>query len=89
MQQDAFGRCHPVVNILFYIGAIVLSAVVQHPVFLAAALVCGGAYYLLLAGKKAAGQMALLLPFAHKLTCIPLHYIEECAFCKHTCRFEI
>ena len=63
MQQDAFGRCHPVVNILFYIGAIVLSAVVQHPVFLAAALVCGGAYYLLLAGKKAAGQMALLLPF--------------------------
>lgn len=63
MQQDAFGRCHPVVNILFYIGAIVLSAVVQHPVFLAAALVCAGAYYLLLAGKKAAGQMALLLPF--------------------------
>lgn len=63
MQQDAFDRCHPVVNILFYIGAIVLSAVVQHPVFLASALVCGGAYYLLLAGKKAAKQMALLLPF--------------------------
>lgn len=63
MKQDAFGRCHPVVNILFYIGAIVLSAVVQHPVFLGAALVCSGAYYLLLAGKQAAKQMALLLPF--------------------------
>jgi len=63
MKQDAFGRCHPAVNFIFFVGAIALAAVVWHPAYLAAALVCAGVYYVLLQGSTACKRMGWMIPF--------------------------
>ena len=62
MKQDAFSRCHPVVNFIFFMGAIVTAAVIWHPVYTALGLACAAVYYLLLGGKKAFKRMVVLLP---------------------------
>lgn len=63
MKQDAFSRCHPMVNLIYFLGAIVAAAVIWHPWYMAAAVLCGAVYYLLLRGRKALKHMLLLLPF--------------------------
>ena len=60
--KDAFSKCHPAVNFIFFVGAIGLSVVILHPVYLIAGLVCGAIYYLLLNGKKGWKTIAALLP---------------------------
>lgn len=62
MPNDGFSKCHPVVNFLFFAGAICFGVVFQHPAYLLAALGCSGLYYLLLDGHRALMRMALLLP---------------------------
>ncbi len=57
--MDAFSKCHPAVNFLFFLGAIVCGVVIQHPAYLAAGLLCGGSYYLLL---HRPGKLLRLLP---------------------------
>lgn len=52
MTQDAFSKRHPLVNFVFFVGAIGFGVVIQHPVYLLAGVLCGGAYYLLLNGQK-------------------------------------
>lgn len=52
MKSDAFSGCHPVVNFLFFVGAIGFGATIQHPAYLAAGAACALCYYLMLAGKK-------------------------------------
>lgn len=52
MRYDAFSKCHPAVNFLFFVGAIGMSVVIQHPVYLLAGIVTGTIYYQLLNGKK-------------------------------------
>ena len=59
---DAFSKCHPAVNFLFFVGAIGMSVVIQHPFFLLAGAVTGGIYYLLLNGKKGCKTILSLLP---------------------------
>ena len=49
---DAFSKCHPAVNCLFFAGAIGGSVLIQHPVYLLAGILTGAAYYLLLNGRK-------------------------------------
>ncbi len=68
--NDAFSKCHPAVNFLFFVGAIVCGALFQHPVWVLMAIVCGGAYYLLLRGRKAAKSMLLMVLLALILTAI-------------------
>ena len=51
MKDDAFSQCHPLTNLLFFLGAIGFCAVVQHPVYLLLAAFGAGGYYLLLKGK--------------------------------------
>ncbi|MEG1321931.1 MAG: energy-coupling factor transporter transmembrane component T [Ruthenibacterium sp.] len=51
-REDAFSGYHPVVNLLFFTGAIVCGMFFVHPAFLAVSLVCSLSYYLLLKGKK-------------------------------------
>lgn len=51
MREDAFSKCHPLTNFLFFLGAIGFSVVIQHPAYLAASCVCGGVYLLLLKGR--------------------------------------
>ena len=68
--MDAFSKCHPAVNFLFFVGAIGLAVVIQHPAFLLAGLLAGTAYYLLLNGKKGWKTIALLLPLFVILTVV-------------------
>ena len=62
MKNDAFSKCHPAVNFLFFVGAIGMSVVVQHPAYLLAGVVTGAVYYLLLNGKKGWKTILGLLP---------------------------
>lgn len=43
--RDAFTECHPVVNFVFYIGALVMGMCFLHPLFLVLSLFCSMAYY--------------------------------------------
>ena len=44
--RDAFSDCHPIVNFIFYIGAIVMGVCFLHPAFLACSLILAFAYYI-------------------------------------------
>lgn len=62
MRTDAFSKCHPAVNFLFFVGAIGFSVVIRHPVYLLTGLGCGLLYYLLLWGAKGWKLPLSLLP---------------------------
>ena len=68
--KDAFSKCHPAVNFLFFVGAIGISVVIQHPAFLLAGILTGAVYYLLLNGKKGFRTILGLLPMFLILTAI-------------------
>ena len=70
MNNDAFSKCHPVVNFVFFAGAIGMSVVIQHPVYLLAGMVTGASYYLILNGKKGWKSILRLLPMFLVLTAI-------------------
>ena len=70
MKYDAFSKCHPAVNFLFFVGAIGMSVVIQHPAYLLAGVVTGTIYYLLLNGKKGWKTILGLLPVFVMLTVI-------------------
>lgn len=70
MRSDAFSKCHPAVNFLFFVGAIGMSVVIQHPAYLLAGIVTGAIYYLLLNGKKGWKTLLNLLPVFMILTVI-------------------
>ena len=67
---DAFSKCHPAVNFLFFVGAIGMSVVIQHPAYLLAGIATGAVYYLLLNGKKGWKTILSLLPMFMILTAI-------------------
>ena len=51
-KRDAFSQCHPLVNFLFFVGAIGFGVVIQHPAYIALGCLGAAAYYLwLLPGK--------------------------------------
>ena len=60
--KDAFSKCHPAVNFLFFAGAIGLSVLIQHPAYLLAGAVSGVIYYLLLNGKRGIKTILALIP---------------------------
>lgn len=68
--KDAFSKCHPAVNFLFFVGAIGMSVVIQHPAYLLTGIVTGAIYYLLLNGKKGWKTILSLLPMFMILTVI-------------------
>lgn len=68
--NDAFSKCHPAVNFLFFVGAIGCGVVIQHPAYLVAGIVTGAAYYLLLNGRKGWKMILGLLPLFLFLTAI-------------------
>ena len=70
IMKDAFSKCHPAVNFIFFVGAIGLSVVILHPVYLIAGLVTGAIYYMLLNGKKGWKTIGALLPLFVVLTAI-------------------
>lgn len=62
--NDAFSKCHPAVNFLFFAGAIILGVIIMHPAYLIAGILCPSIYCILLYGKKALKTLLFLLPFA-------------------------
>lgn len=81
--DDAFSKCHPLVNFLFFAGAIGCAVVIQHPAYLLVALVAAAVYYLLLSGRRGWKMILGLLPMIIILTAInPLfnHYGKTILF---------
>ena len=68
--KDAFSKCHPAVNFLFFVGAIAFAALIQHPVYLAVGIICGCSYYWLLSGRKGIKMLLALVPLFLFLTFI-------------------
>ena len=68
--KDAFSKCHPAVNFLFFAGAIGATVMIQHPVYLATGIVTGMVYYLLLNGPKGWKMLLGLVPLFLLLTAI-------------------
>ena len=68
--KDAFSKCHPAVNFLFFVGAIGCSVVIQHPAYLLAGACCGTIYYFLLNGRKGWKMILGLLPIFLILTAV-------------------
>lgn len=62
MTHDAFSRCHPTVNFLFFVAAIGCGMVIQHPAYILAGVVCGGVYFCLLSGRRGFARIGMLLP---------------------------
>ena len=67
---DAFSKCHPAVNFLFFVGVIGTGVVIGHPAYLLAGIVTGAIYYLLLNGAKGIKMILGLLPLYIFLTAI-------------------
>ena len=67
---DAFSKCHPAVNFMFFAGAIGATVMIQHPVYLATGIVTGMVYYLLLNGPKGWKMLLGLVPLFLLLTAI-------------------
>ena len=84
--MDAFSKCHPAVNFLFFVGVIGTGVVIGHPAYLLAGIVTGAIYYLLLNGAKGLKMILGLLPLYIFLTAInpllntygatPLFYLQ-------------
>ena len=70
MSMDAFSKRHPLVNFIFFLGAIGFGVVIQHPVYLAAGFLCGTTYYLLLNGRKGLKMLLALVPLFLIMTAI-------------------
>ena len=68
--KDAFYKCHPAVNFMFFAGAIGATVMIQHPVYLATGIVTGMVYYLLLNGPKGWKMLLGLVPLFLLLTAI-------------------
>ncbi len=67
---DTFSKYHPAVNFLFFLGAIGCGVVFQHPAYLAAGIVAGGVYYLILNGAKGVKMLLAMVPLFLFLTAI-------------------
>lgn len=70
MTVDAFSKRHPIVNFLFFLGAIGFGMVIQHPAYLLAGFLWGMVYYLLLKGRKGIRMLLALLPLFLFMTAI-------------------
>lgn len=64
MKSDTFSQYHPVVNFLFFLGAMGMGVVIQHPAYTLAGCTAGTAYYLLLHGHKGLRVILGMLPLA-------------------------
>ena len=70
MNQDAFSKRHPIVNFLFFLGAIGFGVMIQHPMYLLAGFLCSITYYLQLNGRKGLKNLLWMLLFFLLMTAI-------------------
>ena len=62
MRFDAFSKYHPLTNFLFFLGAIGLGVVIQHPAYLAVSLVSAGIYHMMLSGGRGWKLLLAMVP---------------------------
>ena len=62
MKYDAFSKCHPLTNFIFFLGAICFSVMIQHPVYILSGCMASAAYYLMLKGRKGLGLILGMIP---------------------------
>jgi energy-coupling factor transport system permease protein len=62
VKRNAFSHFHPIVNFLFFAGAIGFGVLFQHPAYLLASLCSASVYYFLLKRKKALNLIAGMIP---------------------------
>jgi len=70
MNMDAFSKRHPIVNFIFFLGAIGFGVMIQHPVYLMAGFLCSSCYYLLLSGRKGLKMLLWLALFFLAMTAV-------------------
>lgn len=70
MKQDAFSRCHPVVNFIYFALAIGFGVVLQHPAYMLAGVLGAAIYYLLLKGRKGIKVILAMLPVFALITLV-------------------
>ena len=70
MKTDAFSRCHPAVNFVYFVLAIGFGVVIQHPAYLLAGVLGSAAYYLLLKGAKGIKTVLWMLPVCLLITAV-------------------
>ena len=70
MTTDAFSKCHPAVNFLFFLGAIGFGVMIQHPAYLVAGVAAAAVYYLLLKGARGWKLILAMVPLFVFLTAI-------------------
>ena len=70
MNQDAFSKRHPIVNFLFFLGAIGFGVMIQHPMYLLAGFLCSITYYLQLNGRKGLKNLLWMLLLFLMMTAI-------------------
>lgn len=70
MKYDAFSRCHPVVNLLYFIIAMGFGLVIQHPAYIIAGCIGATSYYLLLHGTKGWKMIGSMIPLFVLLSAI-------------------
>lgn len=62
MKDDAFSRCHPAVNFVYFVGAIGFGVVIQHPAYMLAGATGAAIYCLLLKGQQGWKRILGLFP---------------------------
>lgn len=70
MRQDAFSKMHPLVNFVFFAGAIGFGVVIQHPAYLIVSILLGATYYCLLHGRGSVKMFVAMLPMFLVMTAI-------------------
>ena len=60
MTRDAFSKCHPMVNFIFFAAAMCFGVFIMHPIYLAVALLISGIYYIILNGKNGWKRICML-----------------------------
>ncbi len=53
MQKEEFSTYHPITNIIFFLGAIILGMFLMHPVFVVISMVMSMTYLFMIKGRKA------------------------------------
>lgn len=77
MNQDAFSKRHPMVNFIFFLGAIGFGVMIQHPAYLLAGFLSSAAYYLRLNGRKGIRMLLWMALFFLVMTAVnPLFNIH-------------
>ena len=70
MNRDAFAEYHPLINFLFYIGALVGGMFFLHPAFVLCAVFFAALHYRIVKGRAAWHFLSVLLPLFIFLTVV-------------------